>query len=109
MAYPLLRFAPHPIAVISHVIGQSLRAFPGSIAIMFRIHRVPRRKFWWQFDEGFGNQNSNWIKVGAVSTKTKTLCLKWDGTAATEWIINWGCFLLQIRKYPLWVGFVGRL
>jgi hypothetical protein len=49
-----------------------------------------------EFDERFGNQHREWVKVARISFQAKALGFEWDRTAAAKWVNDGG--------WPVWIA-----
>jgi len=80
MTDTLLRFLAHPLAVIAHILGQPLRAFPlpsDKIAITtcLRIHWRMSCEFRRNFDHRLVNKHGDRIEVRGIGFQAEPLRL----------------------------------
>ena len=97
-----LGFVAHPLSVIAHILGQSLRAFPGAKLTMRRfrprlwVDRRPAGKFRRNLDQRLGDKNRDGIEVRAVGAEAQALRLQRDRAAAAERVVDGGRVGLEI-------------
>ena len=120
MADALLRFIAHPLAVVPHVLGQTLCALPCRTASLCLRSLPPGsrrspRKLWRNFDHRLVDEHGDRIQIAGIGFKTKALCLQRQCPAARERIVQagslsglnrsaacgWSLFSSQVSRHDL--------
>src|ERR1700733_7838846 len=109
MANARLPLVPHPLAVVPHVLGQTLCAFavPASaleLGLRLRVHWWLPREFRRDFYERLTDKHCDRIKVRAISAEPEPLRLQGDRPPARKRIVDRRRFGLEVVEDGLTVA-----
>ena len=89
----LLSLVAHPLPVVAHVLGQTLRAAPRLrddrwLALRFRVHRRPAGELRRNLDHRLVDQHRHRVEVAGMGFETQPLRFERQGTAAGERVVE---------------------
>ena len=99
MPDPGLCFIPHPLPVVSNVVGKALRAFPMDVRIALGVYGRNSRKLRWDFAGRLGNQHCYGIEIRPVRAQPEPLRLERNRAAAAERIAHRRRVLREIVQH----------
>ena len=92
---PAERFVTHPLAVVAHVFGQALGAFPFALEEVFvfardGVHGWHAGELGWDLDHGLVDKHGHGVEVAGVGFQAQALGFERDGAAAGERVVQAG-------------------
>ncbi len=87
---------PHPGSVVFDILGQAL-----GVPVVIALFRTRMRRFAvleqrGNLDHRLANHDGHGVQIAAVGGKSQTLCLKWNGAATREGVVDGRQFTITI-------------
>src|SRR5439155_4562925 len=109
----LLRFVAHPLAIVTNVFSQTLRAPPDFAHLLFLllsigVHRRLARELRRDLDHRFADENGDGIQVAGIRFESESLRLQWQRATTGKGIVEGGQLMPVEEFFRTWMtGILG--